>query len=173
MKKIIFLSVFLMGFFFISNSTGLPQNGSLLINKIRLLPEDIPQGFMYGVIPTPYKTTLKDNPWEFDKAAIEKLADKIYPGGDYRQISAIHVTIIARKDKPYYDDIVCYIIQFKTSKAARDEIKKMSDYASYNHDRAILHVKDNLAVFLFADDVSNFLLLKELDKKIADRIEKS
>ena len=136
------------------------------------MPEDIPQGFMYGLIPNIYKKTLKNNPWEFDKPAIEKLADKIYPGGDHRQISAIHVTIISKKETPHRDDIVCYIIQYKKSSSVKDEIKKISEYAGYNQDRAILHIKDNYAVFLFVDDAKNLPLLKELDKKITERIEK-
>lgn len=173
MKKIIFLSVFLIGLFFISNSIGLPQNSKQVIDKIRLMPEDIPQGFMYGLLPDFAKKTLKGNPWEFDGAAIQRLADKIYPGGDYRQIAGIHVTIIARKETPHRDDIVCYIIQYKKSNAAKDEIKKISEYVGFNQDRAILHIKDNIAVFLFVDDIKNFQLLKELDIKITERINKS
>ncbi len=133
------------------------------------MPEDIPQGFMYGIIPDTYKTTLKSNPWEFDGAAIQKLAGKIYPGGDFKQIAGIHVTIIARKETPHRDDIVCYIIQYKDNIAARDEIKKISEYAGYNQDRALLHVKNNMVIFLFVDNVNNFQVLQELDKKITDR----
>lgn len=172
MKKIFTLTLFI-GLIFISQSIGLPQDSNSMIDKIRLLPEDIPQGFIYGVIPDIYKKTLKNNPWKFDDAAIEKLTDKIYPGGDYRQISAIHVTIIAKKETPHRDDIVCYIIQYKNASIARDELKKLSEYAGYNQDRTFLHIKDNYAVLIFADDVKNYLLLKELDKKIAERIEKS
>ena len=174
MKKIITLSVtviLIIGLIFISHSIGLSQDANSVINKIRPLPEDIPQGFMYGLIPNIYKKTLKNNPWEFDRTAIEKLTEKIYPGGDNRQISAIHITIMARKETPHRDDIVCYIIQFKKS-TAKDEIKKITEYAGYNQDRAILHIKDNYAVFLFADDIKNFPLLKELDKKIIERVEK-
>jgi hypothetical protein len=176
MKRQITISVaamLIMGLIFISHSTGLPQGSNSIIDKIRLMPEDIPDGFMYGIIPNIYKKTLKNNPWEFDKAAIEKLADKIYPGGDHRQISAIHVTIISKKETPHRDDIVCYIIQYKKSLLAKNELKKITEYAGYNQDRAILHVKDNYAVFLFIDDIKNILLLKELDKKISERIEKS
>jgi hypothetical protein len=176
MKKIFTLTIsamLLIGLIFISHSIGLPQVSNSVIDKIRLLPEDIPQGFIYGLIPDIYKKTLKNNPWEFDKSAIEKLADKIYPGGDHRQISAIHVTIIARKETPHRDDIVCYIIQYRKSPSVKDELKKISEYAGYNQDRAILHIKDNYAVFLFVDDAKNFLLLQELDKKITERIEKS
>jgi hypothetical protein len=176
MKKIFTLTMsamMLIGLVFISHTIGLPQVSNALADKIRLLPEDIPQGFMYGIIPDVYKKTLKNNPWEFDKPAIERLADKIYPGGDHRQISAIHVTIISRKETPHRDDIVCYIIQYKKSSNINDELKKITEYAGYNQDRAILHIKDNYAVFIFVDDAKNFLLLKELDKKITERIEKS
>ncbi len=173
MKKIVIFSILFIGLIFISNSTGLPQDSKSIIQKIKLLPEDIPQGFIYGLIPDGAKTTLKDNPWEFDKTAIQKLTDKIYPGGDFNQISGIHVTIFARKETPHRDDIVCYIIQYKNFKTAREEIKKISEYAGYNQDRAILHVKDNIVVFLFADDINNFRLLRELDKKIIERMDKS
>ena len=54
-----------------------------------------------------------------------------------------------------------------------DELKKISEYAGNNRTGRFLHIKDNYAVFLFADDIGNFLLLKELDKKITERIEKS
>jgi hypothetical protein len=176
MKKQLTVSLaamLILGVIFISNSRGLPQDSGPLVDKIRLMPEDIPEGFVYGIIPDVYKKTLKNNPWTFDKAAIEKLADKIYPGGDHRQITSIHVTILSRKETPHRDDIVCYIIQYRKSSSAKDELKKITEYAGYNQDRAILHIKDNYAVFLFVDDIKNILLLKDLDKKITERIEKS
>ncbi len=168
-------AILIIGVIFISNSIGLPQNAGTmsLIERIRLMPEDIPDGFMYAIIPDIYKKTLKTNPWTFDKTAIEKLTDKIYPGGDHNQISSIHLTILSRKETPHRDDIVCYIIQYRKSSFIKDELKKISEFAGFNQDRAFLHVKDNFAVLLFADDIKNILLLKELDKKITERIEKS
>jgi hypothetical protein len=170
MKKIIIYSVLLTGLIFLSSPEVFSQNVSTIADKIRLMPEDIPEGFMYGLTPEGVKNTLKDNPWTFDKTAIEKLTDKIYPGGDFNQVSGIHVTILARKDTPHRDDIVCYIIQYKSTKSLRDESKKLADYAGFNKDRAILKIKDNFAVFLFADDINNFPILQDLDKKITERM---
>ena len=59
-------AILLFGLIFISQSIGLPQDTQSLVDKIRIMPEDIPQGFMYGIIPDVYKKTLKNNPWAFD-----------------------------------------------------------------------------------------------------------
>jgi hypothetical protein len=173
MKKIIIYSILFTSLIFLSSSVVYSQNTNAIADKIRLIPGDIPEGFIYGLIPDGAKNILKDNPWTFDKPAIEKLTEKIYPGGDFNQVSGIHITILARKETPHRDDIVCYIIQYRSFKAAKDEVKKLADFAGNNQDRAILHVKDDYVIFLFADDTNNVPLLRELDKKITERMDKN
>lgn len=173
MKKSISLFVFLLFIISISDLTGLPEDGSSLINKIKLIQDDIPEGYMYGLIPEFARKVLKGNPWDMDRNAIRVLTEKIYPGGDYNQVSSIHVTIIARKDTPHGDDIVCYIIKYKDSNAAKNEISKISEYVGYNSDRAILNVIDNIAVFLHVDDNENFSIIRKMEKTMKERLSRS
>jgi hypothetical protein len=105
-----------------------------------------------------------------DKAAIKRLTDKVYPGGDYNKISGMHVSIIANKKTPLGDDIVCYVILYKSMKAAQDEIRKAIEFAGYNRDRVLLLTKDNLAVIIFVDDIDNFHFIQDLAKKIEERL---
>ena len=173
MKKFISLFVFLVFIISISNVKGLPEDGTSIINKIKLMQEDIPDGYMFGLIPDFAKKVLKQNPWDMDSNAIKTLTDKIYPGGDYNQVSAIHVTIIAKKETPHGDDIVCYIIKYKDSKAAKNEISKISEYVGYNQDRAILNVFDNTAVFLHVDDKDDFPIIQKMQETMKERLKKS
>jgi hypothetical protein len=170
MKKAIFSLCILLSFVIITASSANSQFKTGTIDTIRLTEKDIPDGFMYGKVPEPYKKTLKDNPWTLDKAAIKRLAGMIYPGGDYSKIDSIHVSIIADKNTPFGDDIVCYVILYKSLKAAQDEIKKATEFAGFNSDRALIVTRDNLAVILFVDDIGNFHYIQELAKTISERI---
>jgi hypothetical protein len=141
-----------------------------VMEKIIPSAGDIPAGFEYGKVPEWAKKTIKNNPWFMDKGAIRRLAREIYPGGDFNKISEIHSSIIAKKGKTYGDDMVCYIILFSNSKAARDELKKITEFYGYNKDRVILITKNNIAVFLHVDDVKNFELLKDFARKIEEKL---
>ena len=107
--------------FFVVTAFASLNNDSL--SKISLSEKEIPEGFFFGKIPPFAKKVLKNNPWTLDKPAIRKLTDRIYPGGNYNNITAIHMTIMAKKKTPYGDDIVCYLILFKEGKSATDEIE--------------------------------------------------
>jgi hypothetical protein len=170
MKKTICSVCILFFIVIITASQGSTQFKSETIDLVKLTGGDIPEGFMYGKIPEPYKKTLKDNPWLMDKSAIKRLADKVYPGGDYSKISGMHVSILADKKKPYGDDIVCYVILYTGMKAAQDEIKKLAEFTGYNRDRAILITKDNLAVVLFVDDVNDFHYIQDLARTVEERL---
>jgi hypothetical protein len=117
-----------------------------------------------------YKKTLKDNPWMMDKAAIKRLAGKLYPGGDFSKIANMHVSIMAKKAKPFGDDIVCYLILYRDAKSAREEIKKASEFSGYNSDRCILLIKENLAVLLFVDDINNFHFIRDMAVILEERM---
>ncbi|OHD63248.1 MAG: hypothetical protein A2176_11730 [Spirochaetes bacterium RBG_13_51_14] len=170
MKNVITcLSLFLC-MIFITATRGNTQLTPAAIDAVKLTITDIPEGYMYGTVPEPYKKTLKENPWMMDKAAIKRLADKIYPGGDFKKIADIHVTIIANKDTPFGDDIVCYLILYNSARDAQNEMKKVTEFAYYNSDRALLLTKDNLAVFLFVDDMNNFHFIQDLAKTIEERL---
>lgn len=169
MKKII-LSVFIFISIIVTASQGSTQFRSESIDAVKLTGGDIPEGFVYGKIPAPYKATLKDNPWMMDKAAIRRLADKIYPGGDSNSIAGMHVSIIADRKTPYGDDIVCYVILYTGMKAAQKEIKKATDFIAYNNDRAILLTRDNLAVIFFVDDINNFHYIQDLARTMEERL---
>ncbi len=151
-------------------SMGVSQLSPGAIDRVKPMASDIPEGYIYGKIPEPYKKTLKDNPWMMDRAAIRRLADKVYPGGDHNKIAAMHLSIIADEKKPFNDDIVCYVILYHNEKAAREEMKKFSEYAGFNADRALLLSRDNLAVFIFVDDIENFHHIQEMARAIGERI---
>jgi hypothetical protein len=170
MRKAILTICILLSMILITEVKGTSQFKSDAIDIVKLAPGDIPEGFMYGTIPGPYRKTLKENPWMMDKAAIKRLADKVYPGGDYSKISNMHVSIIANEKTPLGDDIVCYVILFTNMKAANDEIKKMTEFTGYNRDRVLLLTKDNLAVIIFADDIENYHYIQDLAKILGDRL---
>jgi hypothetical protein len=170
MKKAIHTVCILLSMIIITEVKGSSQFKADAIDAVKLTSSDIPEGFMYGTVPAPYKKTLKDNPWMMDKAAIKRIADLVYPGGDYSKIAGMHVSIIAKKETPLGDDIVCYVILYNSMKAAQDEIKKAAEFANYNRDRVLLLSKDNLAVILFVDDIDNFHFIQDLAKKIDERL---
>lgn len=170
MKKTVCCLIVLVSCVMISVSRGNSRLKSDAIDAVRLTGNDIPEGFAYGKIPEPYKKTLKDNPWMMDRAAIKRVAGLVYPGGDFNSISDMHVSIIADKKTPFGDDIVCYVILFNSVKAAQDEIRKMTEFTGFNGDRVLLLTKDNMAVILMVDDISNFSLIQELAKTIGERL---
>jgi hypothetical protein len=141
-----------------------------IIDKIKLTNEEIPKGFTYGTVPPFAKTVIKNNPWKFDQVAIHKLASKIYPDGDHSKIADIHVTIIAKDSAPYGDDMVCYIIIYKDPVSAKNEIKKLSSFVGFNSDRAIVIIRENMAIFIHADDINNFHYIKDMAEKIKERL---
>jgi hypothetical protein len=148
--------------------SGAPYN-TQFIEKVKMDAAEIPEGYAYGKIPDFARNVLKDNPWFLDREAIKKLADRIYPGGDYNKISIIHMTILASNKNPYGDDIVCYIIVYDRS-AAKDEMEKLSTYIKYNSDRAIALCRDNLAVVFFVDEVNDFHFIQEMAKNMDARL---
>lgn len=155
---------------FLLSSTGNTEYRSDIINSLRPTESDIPSGFVYGRVPQFYQRVLKNNPWMMDNAAIQKLAKNIYPDGDFRKIANIHVSIIADRKTPFGDDIVCYIILYKDRKSAEGEIGKISDFAKYNNDRAIVLSKENLVVFLHVDDIENFHHIRAMAEKMEERL---
>jgi hypothetical protein len=170
MKKAILSVCILLSLILITESKGSSQLKTNAFDTIKITSSDIPEGYMYGKIPAPYQSTLKDNPWMMDRAAIRRLADKIYPGGDHSKITGIHVSIIANKKTPLGDDIVCYMILYNTMKDARSEMRKMEEFAGYNNDRVLVLSKDNLGVILFVDDIVNFHYIQNLAKMIDERM---
>ena len=172
MKRIAIFTGFFIFFVVISASSGNTQLSSSVIDAVKPTSDDIPDGFMYGKVPEIYKKTLKDNPWVMDGAAIKRLAGKIYPGGDSSRIASMHVSIMARKKKPFGDDIVCYLILYKDAKAARVEIRKVAEFTEFNSDRCILLTKENLAVFLFVDDVNNFHYIRDMAATLEERLKR-
>jgi hypothetical protein len=142
-----------------------------VIDRIKLSGDDIPQGFTYGNLPPFARKVLKENPWKMDRGAIKTLAPKIYPGGDGSKISAMYVAILARTERPFGDDMVCYIIIYNDTRTAADEIKKLSDFVRYNNDRAIVLSRENMAVFLHVDDITNFPLLGAMASRIEARLD--
>ncbi|MCP4761360.1 MAG: hypothetical protein GY870_06235 [archaeon] len=168
-KKMIPLAL-IIALILLAQFSGLASNGSNVINKIKLIKSDIPDGFIYGKIPKFAKKVLKENPWEMDKDAIKKLAEKVYPGGDYSKISGMYVGILAKKDTPFGDDIVCYIILYRDSASAKGEIKKIREFAGFNGDRVIVETKNNLAVYLHVDDTKYFHLIEKINTKIKERL---
>ena len=107
-----------------------------------------------------------------DRNAIVRLSDKIYPGGDYTKISDIYMAIMTNKNRPFGDDIVCYIILYKSINSAKDELKKMTEFAGYNSDRVIVLSRNNIIVFLHVDDIDDFHYIRNMSETIKQRLEK-
>ncbi|MGL4370683.1 MAG: hypothetical protein ACRCUT_13580, partial [Spirochaetota bacterium] len=82
-KKLSFVILFLMlsalGINAVPVNTNFQPN---VIQQIRITETDIPEGFAYGQIPGFAKKVLQNNPWDMDRAAINKLTKQLYPGGD-------------------------------------------------------------------------------------------
>lgn len=142
-----------------------------IVDQIRLADTDIPQGFIYGNIPPFAKRVLKENPWKFDRSAINRLTREIYPDGDPAKVADIHMTILTRPATPFGDDIVCYIIVYNDMASAKSEIKKLTDFVGYNSDRAIVAVRENVAVFIHSDDIDDFPIAREMMKKLGERLD--
>ena len=138
--------------------------------KIAITANDIPEGFVIGKIPRVAQEVLKDNPWTFDSQAIKKLTERIYPDGDYRKVANVHMTILADEKKPYNDNIVCYVILYKDMKAAKDELKKLNNYVSFNTDRAVVISRDNMVIFLHSDDVADFHHVQDMAASIGSKL---
>lgn len=151
---------------------GLSEYGVDIVEKVRLMEQDIPEGYTFGKIPAFARKVLKNNPWMMDSKAIQRLTKMIYPDGNYAMIKSIHVTILADKKTPFGDDIVCYIILYHNSHTAKDEIKKIVRYVDFNSDRAVLIMKMNLVVFFHVDDVKDFHYIKSYAQKIENTLKK-
>jgi hypothetical protein len=141
-----------------------------VFDKIRITDQDMPEGFMYGQIPDFAKNVLLGNPWEMNRAAINKITKKLYPNGDANAVKSMHLSILAKKERTYGYDIVCYIIIYNDGLTARKEIDKLNEYNRYNSDRTILLWQGNIAVFLIVQDVANYKYIQEMKEKMEQRL---
>jgi len=171
MKKIPLLTIFVITFVTVFISSASTMYSSSIIEKIKPTTAEIPEGYMFGQVPGFAQTLLKTNPWNLDQAAIKKLTNRIYPGGEYTKVSDLHMTIITNRKNPYGDDIVCYIFIFKNEKSAQEELIKINEHVGYNSDRSIIIEKKNLAVYLCVDSVKDFEHIKEMSEVIKKRLE--
>jgi hypothetical protein len=170
-KKVLFVIISIFSFcIYASAITPKDTSGSVIIDKIKINPEDIPEGFVYGQIPTFARKVLLNNPWLMNRAAVNRLTKNIYPRGDANSIKNMYVSIIAKKEKPFNDDIVCYIIEYVSSSSARKEIEKLSDFSRFNSDRTIVIPHGNIAVFLIVDNVNNYQYIRILKDKFENRL---
>jgi hypothetical protein len=142
-----------------------------IVEELSIKSDDIPKGFVIGKIPTGAKTVFKSNPGFLDKNAIDKVTREIYPNGDKNKVSQIHVTILAKTENIYNDDLVCYIIFYKNNLFAKEEMNKFKEYFKYNNDRTILLSADNIAIFILSNDFENFDYVKELGSKMQSRLD--
>ena len=161
--------IFMIAVLLIGNTAS--TYNSSIIEKIRLTIDEIPAGYVFGQAPEKAKSLLKDNPWKFDQNAMKNFTNRIYPGADHRNISDIHMTIIAKKDNPFGNDIGCYIFIYKNAKSAKDELRKLNEFIKYNSDRGIVIEKNNLAVYLYINDVNNYEHIKRLSEIIKKKLE--
>ena len=153
----------------IGNTTSMYS--SAIIEQIRPTINEIPDGYMFGQVPEFARGLLKNNPWNFDQDAIKRFTNRIYPGAEPRNVSDIHMTLITNKDNPFGDDIGCYIIIYKNAKAAKDEFTKLNEFIRYNSDRGIVIAKNNLAVYLYINEVKNYDHMKKLSETIKKKLE--
>jgi len=171
MKKIIVILIIMFSAagFFITGLSAL--SGETEIDRIRLTDQDIPEGFRYGIIPDFAHGLLKENPWLLDNNAMKKLTHRIYPGAEYTRMSSVHMTILAKKENPYGDDIVCYIFKFRDGKSAKEELSKLNEYSGYNSDRSIVLEKNNMAVFLLVDSTKDYDHIMAISRNIQSRLD--
>jgi hypothetical protein len=165
------LSIFIISFIVIFVSSAIPAESvdTNPIDKLKITDSDIPEGFVYGLIPDFARKTLLANPWLMDKAAITRLTKNIYPRGDAAAVKNMHVSILAKKERPYNDDIVCYIIVYKDERIGRKEMEKLSEFSKINSDRTIVVERGNTAIFLIVDDVKNYKYISALKEKMEER----
>ena len=171
MKKNSFNRIFIIiiTILLIGNTTSMYSTTT--IEKIKLTIDELPEGYMFGQVPEFAKGLLKNNPWNLDQDAIKKLTNRIYPGGEHSKVSDIHMTIIADKKNPFGDDIGCYIIIYKNTKSAKEELTKLNEFVRYNSDRAVIIEKNNLVVYLYVDDVKNYEHIEKLSGIIKKKLE--
>lgn len=171
MKKILLILIFM--FSIISLSYSVPSGEALekeLVESLKIETADIPGGFVYGKIPEFAKNVLKDNPWVMDRAAIDRLAQNIYPDGNSKAIKSIYMSILARKEVPYGDDIVYYALVFNDSSSAKNEIRKLNEFSSFNKDRSIVITRDNVAVYIHVDDAGDYTYIKNMAEKVKSKL---
>jgi len=142
-----------------------------VFERISISDADLPEGFVFGKIPNFARTTIQNNPWMMDRGAITRLTRNIYPDGDASVVSDIHMAIMARREQPYGDDLVCYMILFKDAGSAKKEIAKIEEFTRYNRDRVLVYSKENLAVVLHVDDADDFGYIEKMAKNIESRLQ--
>jgi hypothetical protein len=170
MKKIFLLTIsIVLSSSFITSASN-PKVSNDVFNKLRLMENDIPEGFTYGKIPDYAKQIFKDNPWVLDKAAIKRLGGSIYPGGDYKTFESVHVTIVSKAARPFGDDLVCFIIVYKDAHVAQKEFDKLNTFVGFNGDRATSITDKNIAVYLHVDDTANFHLLRNITENLQNKM---
>ncbi|MDA3899998.1 MAG: hypothetical protein PF637_05695 [Spirochaetes bacterium] len=172
MNKKIFMSIVVL-LSLAAFSVSIFANGLFdedVIERIQLTDSEIPGGFVYGTIPPAARKMFKANPWKLDQNAVNRLTKDIYPNGNYQAIKAMHLSIITRQDRPYSDDLVCYIIVFKNAEYAKREIAKLHEYVTFNKDRQLVYTKSNIAVLLMIDDAEDFSYIQELGLKIEQKL---
>ena len=173
MKKIFLLFVNCLLFIFLSfTSYSTAASNSLeLFEKIKIDQTFLPEGFVFGKIPNFAKEVIKNNPWNMNRSAINKLTDHIYPNADPSAVQEIYMSIFARQNQPYGDDLVCYIILYKDATSTKREKLKLEEFAKINSDRVMTLTKDNIAIMMHVDDANDIPLLHNIYKKIKDTME--
>ena len=171
MKKTLNYGIIIIFFILLVVSTGAAREKKDLFEILKPTKIDIPKGFVFGKIPPFAKKIFKENPWVMDNLSIRKLTSKIYPGGDYNSVLRIHMTIFAKQKKPYGDDIVCYIIQYKTRYLKNIELTKIKNHVKYNQDRSLMIEKNNIIIYMHSDSIEDFGEMEFVVNKIRDKIE--
>ena len=172
MKKqiIMTINVFILIFFAFSSYTITGDASSEIFEKVKISQTDIPDGFTFGKIPNFAKSVILNNPWDMNRAAINKLTDHIYPNADASSVKEIYMSILAKKEKPYGDDLVCYAILFKDANSSKKELLKIEDFEKSNKDRVITITKANLAIVLLADETDNYAHIQKIANMIEEKI---
>ena len=75
MKKGIIIMIVVLCAAVFGFSQGKANSTNDIFDKIKPAVTDIPEGFVFGVIPKYARKIIKMNPWEMDRNAIKKLAD--------------------------------------------------------------------------------------------------
>ncbi len=171
MKKFLGYSILVVLSIVVVFSSVNASNGRDYFTVLKPSKADLPEGFVFGKIPRFAKKTFKNNPWTMDSASVRKLTSRIYPGGDSNAVLRMHMSIMARQKKPYGDDIVCYVIQYKSQYSKNLEHTKILNHVNHNQDRALMIEKDNIIVYMHSDSIQHFGRLQILAEKIKDRLQ--
>ncbi len=172
-KRIIltmFIFVFLFGYFENAISKTTAKKPKNKIQSLILQSKDLPEGMVLGKIPKSARKLIKRNPWILDRASIKKFSRAIYSGANYYAISRMAMVILTSEQRPYDDDVVYYVFEYKTESIAKRESQKIADVKKYNPRRAEFLHSERFVILVFCDNEELFPQLQEVTRMLKQKL---